>query len=65
MNVYHQKLRDLSQDLGIPTWMWEDLNIDFIIGLSHTRRQHDSIFVIVDRMKKLAHFIEVKISYLT
>ncbi|WMV30381.1 hypothetical protein MTR67_023766 [Solanum verrucosum] len=39
----HQEPGGLSQDISIPTWKWEDLNMDFIVGLPRTRRQHDSI----------------------
>ncbi|KAH0714923.1 hypothetical protein KY284_007828 [Solanum tuberosum] len=53
----------LSQDIGNPTWKWEDVNMDFIVGLPRTQRQHDSIWVIVDRMTKSAYFIPVKVSY--
>ncbi|WMV55255.1 hypothetical protein MTR67_048640 [Solanum verrucosum] len=35
-----------------------------IVGLPHTRFQHESIWVIVDRMTKSAHFIPIKVSYL-
>ena len=59
----HQKSRGLSPDIGISTWKWKDVNMDFILGLAHTRRQHDSIWVIVDRMTKSAHFICIKVSY--
>ena len=37
--------------------------MDFVVGLSRTRRQHDSIWVIVDRMTKSTHFIPVKSAY--
>ncbi|KAH0739400.1 hypothetical protein KY290_038105 [Solanum tuberosum] len=37
--------------------------MDLIVGLPRTRRQHDSIWVIVDRMTKSAHFLPVKVSY--
>ena len=37
--------------------------MDFMVGLSKTRRQHDSIWVIVDRMTKSAHFILVMSTY--
>ncbi|WMV45825.1 hypothetical protein MTR67_039210, partial [Solanum verrucosum] len=53
VKVEHKKSRDLSQDIEIPTWKWEDVNMDFVVGLPHTRRQHDSICVIVDRMTKI------------
>ncbi|WMV18906.1 hypothetical protein MTR67_012291 [Solanum verrucosum] len=55
----HQKWGGLSQDIDISTWEWENLNMDFIVGLPRTRRQHDSIWVIVDRMMKSAHFIHI------
>ena len=35
------------------------INMDFITGLQGSRRQHDLIFVIVDRMKKSTHFLSV------
>ncbi|WMV37795.1 hypothetical protein MTR67_031180 [Solanum verrucosum] len=63
VKVEHQKPGVLSQDIRIPTWKWEDLNMDFIVGLPRNRQQHDSIWVIVDRMTKSAHFIPVKASY--
>ncbi|WMV24926.1 hypothetical protein MTR67_018311 [Solanum verrucosum] len=37
--------------------------MDFVVGLPQTRRQHDSIWVIVDRLTKSAHFLPVKVSY--
>ena len=37
--------------------------MDFVVSLPRTRRQHDSIWVIVDRMTKSAHFIPVKSTY--
>ncbi|WMV24829.1 hypothetical protein MTR67_018214 [Solanum verrucosum] len=57
VKVEHQILGGLSQDIGIPTWKWEYLNMGFIVCLPRTRRQYDSIWVIVDRMRKLVHFI--------
>jgi hypothetical protein len=37
--------------------------MDFIVGLPHTRDGYDSIWVIMDRLTKVAHFIPVKITY--
>ena len=34
--------------------------MDFITGLPRTRRQHDSIWVIIDRMTKSSRFLAVK-----
>ncbi|KAH0652759.1 hypothetical protein KY289_030437 [Solanum tuberosum] len=55
---------DMKRDIAdIPTWKWEDVNMDFVVGLPRTRRQHDFIWVIIDRMTKSAHFIPVKVSF--
>ena len=37
--------------------------MDFIVDLPRTQVRYDSIWVIVDRLTKLAHFISVKITY--
>ncbi|WMV46054.1 hypothetical protein MTR67_039439 [Solanum verrucosum] len=62
VKVEHQKPGGLSQSISIPTWKWEEMNIDFIVCFPRTRRQHESIWVIVDRMTKSAHFLPVKVS---
>ena len=57
------KLRGVTQSIEIPTWKWESINMDFVVGLPRTRKLHDSIWVIVDRMTKFAHFILSKSTY--
>jgi hypothetical protein len=59
----HQRPVRLLQPLKIPEWKWEEIGMDFIVGLPCTQTGYDSIWVIVDRLTKLAHFILVKTSY--
>ena len=42
-----------------PVWKWDKITMDFVIGLPRTRRQHDAIWVIVDRLTKSTHFLPV------
>ena len=37
--------------------------MDFVVGLLKTRGQHDSIWIIVDRMTKSVHLLPVKSTY--
>jgi hypothetical protein len=37
--------------------------MEFIVRLPHTRTGYDSIWVVVDRLTKSAHFIPIKTSY--
>ena len=59
----HQRPAGLLQRLQIPVWKWEEIGMGFIVGLSRTQAGYDSIWVIVDRLTKVAHFIPVKTTH--
>jgi hypothetical protein len=61
----HLKVAGTFQPLPIPSWKWEDICMDFIVGLPNTSRHHDSIWVIVDRLTKTAHFLPVHSTHKT
>jgi hypothetical protein len=52
------------QYLPIPTWKWEDISIDFTVGFPKTVKGFDSVWVIIDRLTKIAHFLPVKVKYI-
>ncbi|GJU31641.1 putative reverse transcriptase domain-containing protein [Tanacetum coccineum] len=47
----------------IPTWKWERITMDFVTKLPKTSNEHDTIWVIVDRLTKSAHFIPTRETY--
>jgi hypothetical protein len=59
----HLKVASTLQPLPIPSWKWEDISIDFIVGLPNTSQKQDSVWVVVDRLTKTAHFIPVHTTY--
>jgi hypothetical protein len=46
-------------------WKWKEIAMDFIMGLPRTQSSYDFIWVIVDGLTKIAHFIPVKTTYWT
>jgi hypothetical protein len=55
-----QRPAGLLHPLKVPMWKWEEVDMDFITGLPRSDRGHDSIWVIIDHLTKVAHFIPVK-----
>ncbi|WVZ70527.1 hypothetical protein U9M48_019187 [Paspalum notatum var. saurae] len=55
----HQRPAGLLQ----PLKKWEEITMDFIVGLPRTQKGYNSIWVIVDRLIKVAHFIPVNTIY--
>ncbi|KAJ9566027.1 hypothetical protein OSB04_001993 [Centaurea solstitialis] len=59
----HQKPSGLLQQPEIPEWKWEQISMDFVTKLPKTKKGHDTIWVIVDRLTKSAHFLPIKETY--
>jgi transposase InsO family protein len=51
------------QSLQVSEWMWEEIDMDFIVGLPRIQLGYNSICVIVDRLTKVARIIPMKATY--
>ncbi|KAG8485854.1 hypothetical protein CXB51_019216 [Gossypium anomalum] len=60
----HQLPSGLLQPVKIPLWKWERVTMDFVSRLPLTPAKKDSVWVIVDRLTKSAHFIPVRTNFL-
>jgi hypothetical protein len=49
--------------LQVPEWKWEEIAMDFIMGLPRTQSGYDFIWVIMDRLTKVAHRIPINTTY--
>jgi hypothetical protein len=63
VKVDHLRPAGNLQPLSIPEWKWETICMDFIVGLPRTSHGYNSIWVIVDRLAKSAHFIPISTTY--
>ena len=55
----HQRPGGLLQPLEIPLWKWDNITMDFVVGLPRTTKGNDAIWVVVDRLTKSAHFLPI------
>ena len=61
MKAEHQRSKRMLKPLLIPKWKWDEIAMDFILGLTKTPSGEDSIWVVVDHLMKSAHFIPMKV----
>ena len=59
----HQVPSGLLHLIKLPEWKWDRIIMDFLVGLPVIGRKHDSVWVMVDRLTKSAHFLPVKTDY--
>ncbi|KAL5580094.1 hypothetical protein UlMin_012536 [Ulmus minor] len=59
----HQRPGGELQPLDIPEWKWDQITMDFVVGLPRTAKGHDAIWVVVDRLTKSAHFMSIKTTF--
>jgi transposase InsO family protein len=56
----HQRPAGVLQPLKIPEWKWDNVELDFVTGFPKSRNGNDAIFVVIDCLSKVAHFLPVK-----
>nr|GEZ68830.1 putative reverse transcriptase domain-containing protein [Tanacetum cinerariifolium] len=56
----HQRPSGLLVQPAIPEWKWDNITIDFITKLPKSSQGFDTIWVIVDRLTKSAHFLPIR-----
>ncbi|WVZ89104.1 LOW QUALITY PROTEIN: hypothetical protein U9M48_035557 [Paspalum notatum var. saurae] len=61
----HQRPTGLLQPLKVPEWKWEEITMDFIVGLPRTQKGYNSIWVVVDRLTKLHDSLDTKLIFST
>ncbi|GJZ64555.1 reverse transcriptase domain-containing protein [Tanacetum coccineum] len=59
----HQRPSGLLQQPEIPEWKWERITMDFIMNFPRSSSGYDTIWVIVDRRTKSAHFLAIREDY--
>ncbi|GKA94226.1 putative reverse transcriptase domain-containing protein [Tanacetum coccineum] len=60
VKVEHQKPSGLLVQLETPQWKWDNITIDFVTKLPKTSNGYDTIWVVVDRLTKSAHFLPMR-----
>nr|GFB13589.1 putative reverse transcriptase domain-containing protein [Tanacetum cinerariifolium] len=63
VNAEHQRPSVLLQQPKIPIWKWEGITMDIVTKLPRTCNEHDTIWVIVDRLTKSAYFLAMREDY--
>ena len=62
VKIEHQRPAGELQPLPIPEWKWENIAMDFVIGLPKGNEGNDAIWVVVDRLTKSVLFLPIKMT---
>ena len=60
MKAKHKSPVRKLQSLEVPMWPWDDIAMDFVVSLPCSPRGRDTIWIVIDRLSKVAHFIPVR-----
>ncbi|KAI4320582.1 hypothetical protein MLD38_034046 [Melastoma candidum] len=63
VKIEHRRPGGELQPLPIPEWKWDEIAMDFVTNLPRTAQGFDSVWVIVDRLTKSAHFIPISVTH--
>src|ERR1044072_9441076 len=56
----HQRPAGTLRPLPILKWKWDKVSMDFITGFPKTQKGNDAIFVVIDRLSKVPHFLPIR-----
>ena len=59
----HQVPFSLLNPIPIPQWKWDNITVDFVFGFPLTQKNHDLVWVIIDRLTKSTHFLPFQLDY--
>ncbi|GJW56125.1 putative reverse transcriptase domain-containing protein [Tanacetum coccineum] len=62
-NEIVDEFEDCRKKPEIPVWKWKGIAMDFVTKLPRTSSGHDTIWVIMDRLTKSAHFLPMREDY--
>ena len=56
----HQRPAGTLRPIAIPEWKWDEVGMDFITGFPKYKKGNNAIWVVIDRLSKVAHFLPVR-----
>lgn len=62
VKVEHQRSAGPLQPVDVPEWKWDQMAMDFVVGLPKTSNGNNTIWVVIDILIKSTHFIPHKVT---